>query len=274
MDFSVKRRVFLMSSSFATISALAQSKTSVFAVNEPVSYGAYNAESSDRYAAMMSELSRKQSAAFKMEKVPNYADLDAGLKAGRYDLALVHPSHVAMAALQTGQYRLVAVSRAHINYKAYFLTRSDSTVKTLTQLTGRSLLMPDENSVTSWLARATLAEALPAGSRPTVRSVRFQDAVRMAVENKMADVGVTASPSEVKEWQAAGHSVLATSRSAPVKIVLVHKRLEAQLDTLRTFFEGQLDTGKIGIPEGFVGFDEAVLLKVWEWLRRGAPTAA
>jgi hypothetical protein len=145
----------------------------------------------------------------------------------------------------------------------------------MAQLSGRNLLIPEENSITSWMARATLAESFSAGqSRPNVRAVRFQDAVRLAVENKMADAGVTASLAEVKEWQLAGHNVLGSSRAAPAKIVLVHKRLESQQDALRTIFESQLEMGKIGAPEGFVGFDEGVLLKVWEWLRRGAPGAA
>jgi phosphonate transport system substrate-binding protein len=271
----MKRRIFLMSGSLTALPVLAQNKSAIFAVNEPVSYSGQVGESSERYASLTADINRKLSPAFKLEKVPAYTELDAGLKAGRYDLALVHPSHLAMAALQSGQYRLVALSKAHINYKAYFLTRNDSPVKTMAQLSGRNLLIPEENSITSWMARATLAESFSAGqSRPNVRAVRFQDAVRLAVENKMADAGVTASLAEVKEWQLAGHNVLGSSRAAPAKIVLVHKRLESQQDALRTIFESQLEMGKIGAPEGFVGFDEGVLLKVWEWLRRGAPGAA
>lgn len=271
----MKRRVFLMSTSLVGLPTFAQSKSLLFAVNESLTYSARASEASDRYAALLTDLNRKQNAAFKMERVAAYADVEAGLKAGRYDLALVHPAQLSLAALQSGQYRLVAVSKAHINYKAYFLTRNDSPIKTMAQLSGHTLLTPDATSVTAWLTRATLAEAFPAGQPgPMLRSVRFQDAVRLAVENKMADAGVTASAAEVKEWQAAGHTVLASSRAAPVKMLLAHKRLDQPLDGLRSFFEAQTDLAKIGVPEGFVGFDEAVALKIWEWLKHGVPAAA
>lgn len=84
-------------------------------------------------------------------------------------------------------------------------------------LTSAKVYVLDADSVTTWLARATIAEKIAADKRPAFVSVRYQDAIRLAVENKLAEVGVTASNTEVKEWESYGHRVLAVSRTMPIK---------------------------------------------------------
>lgn len=111
---------------------------------------------------------------------------------------------------------------------------------------------------------------MAAAKRPALVSVRYQDAIRFSVENKLADVGVTASSSEVKEWKASGHRLLAVSRSIPITQFIVRKRTQSQVEGISTFLQSQRDTAKLNMPDGYTGFDEAILIKAGEWRAQGA----
>ena len=52
-----------------------------------------------------------------VEIVTDYAALEKGLAARAYDLAFVHPTHIALAPVKRGEYTLAAVSKAHTGYK-------------------------------------------------------------------------------------------------------------------------------------------------------------
>jgi ABC-type phosphate/phosphonate transport system substrate-binding protein len=59
----------------------------------------------------------------------------------------------------------VAVTKGWENYRASFMVRADAPYKTLTDLRGMKLGAPDEDSITSWIVRATLREALGGNGR-------------------------------------------------------------------------------------------------------------
>lgn len=242
----------------------------IFAINDGVSYRSLSMEGMERYEVLLKDLNKALGTKMKIQYVPDYNKLAEGLSSGAFEMAQVHPAHHAIRALKTGQYQLAALSKSHLNYKARFLVRRESTLTSIAMLAGLKIYTPDADSITAWLARATVAEQIAAPQRPTFISLRYQDAIRFAVENRLAEVGVTASTAEVKEWESSGHRVLAVSRSIPIKQFIVHKRLNSQLEAISTFLQSQRDTAKVNMPDGYVGFDEAVLIKAGDWLAQGA----
>ncbi len=60
------------------------------------------------------------------------------------------------------------------------------------------------------------------------------------------------------------------SRAVPVKCFLVHNRQKPYVDQIQSFLVQQTDVAKIGITDGFIGFDQSLLIKAGEWLSAGA----
>jgi ABC-type phosphate/phosphonate transport system substrate-binding protein len=244
----------------------------VFAVNEGVSYRVGNDEIRARYAAIATDLSKMLGQTVRVEPVGDYKELRKGLAAKTYDLALVHPAHVSIAALKDG-YKLLAVTKGYTDYKASFLVRADAPYKSLADLRGLKLGAPDEDSITAWMVRATLREALGDAKAVKYTYTRYQDAVPFMVENTFTQAGATASGALVKDWLARSGRVLATSKAVPIKHLIASPAITAeQLAPLREYFTtldgseaGRRKLEPIKVP-GYVAYDEADLLKLGVWL--------
>ncbi len=244
----------------------------VFAVNEGVTYRVGNDEIRARYAAIATDLGKMLGQTVRVEPVGDYKELRKGLAAKTYDLALVHPAHISIAALKDG-YKLVAVTKGYTDYKASFLVRADAPYKSLAELRGLKLGLPDEDSITSWMVRATVRETLGDAQAMKYTYTRYQDAVPFMVENTFTQVGATASGALVKEWLAKNGRVLGTSKAVPIKHVIAGPSINAeQLAQLRAYFTG-LDDSEAGRKklepikiQGYAAYDEAALLKLGVWL--------
>lgn len=252
--------------------AIGQTKREmVMGVCDAVSYKANTAEVFERFVTLQKDIGKSLGSKMRLERVDKYDQLVADLNSGKLDMAFVHPCHHAIRAIASGQYHLAALSKAHLNYRASFLVRSDSSLKSADQLAGKRVSLPDADSATAWLARAAIAEHIPDKSkRPTFSSERLQEVIHIAVDLKVVDAGATGSEAEVKAWVAAGNRVLFTSRSIPVKYFIVHDRNKGSLEQIRFLLLQQTNLSKIGITEGFVGFDETLLIKAGQWLSSGA----
>lgn len=96
------------------------------------------------------------------------------------------------------------VSRAD-PYRAAFIVAKDSPVREIAQLGGRKLLMPDESSATTAVARAELRHR---GVRdPYISHTRFQDSVAAQVSLGMAEAGVV-NPTIARKWKEGGGTVI------------------------------------------------------------------
>jgi hypothetical protein len=90
-------------------------------------------------------------------------------------------------------------------YKAAFIVSKDSPIHSMAQLGGKKLLMPDEHSATTAVARA---EIRAQGIRePYMSHTRFQDTVAGTVASGMAEAGVV-NPTLAKRWQESGGRVI------------------------------------------------------------------
>jgi ABC-type phosphate/phosphonate transport system substrate-binding protein len=96
------------------------------------------------------------------------------------------------------------VSRAD-PYRAAFIVPKDSSILDFQQLGGRKLLMPDEASATTAVAKAELRRL---GVRePFISHTRFQESVATAVASGMAEAGVV-NPTVARKWREAGGRVV------------------------------------------------------------------
>lgn len=266
----IPARVFLL---LALLMSSPWAQALVFAVNEGVTYRVGNDEIRARYAAIAADLGKLLNQPVRVEPVGDYPTLRKGLAARSYDLALVHPAHISIGAMKSSGYQLVAVTKGFQEYSARFLVRADSPLKSLADLRGRKVGAPDEDSITSWMVRATLRDALGKADAVTYSYTRYQDAVPFMVEHTFTQTGATASGAVVKQWEAAGGKVLAKSKPVPIKHVIASASITAeQLAQLREYFT-TLDTTEAGRKkleaikvQGYAPYDPAALMTLGTWL--------
>jgi phosphonate transport system substrate-binding protein len=245
----------------------------VFAVNEGVTYRVTNDEIRAKYTAIANDLSKLLKQPVSIEPVADYPTLRRGLAAKQYDLALVHPAHLSIEAIKHSGYKLLVVTKGFQQYTANFLVKADSPMKTLDDLRNNSLGLPDEDSITAWMVRATLRDALGDSQQVKYFHTRYQDAVPFFVENNLTKIGATAAGGVIKSWQTKGGRILAKSRAVPIKHVIASPTLPAdQASKVREYLLG-LDTTDEGKKKleatkytGFAAYDEADMLKIGAWL--------
>ena len=257
----------------ALLATAAAAHALVFAVNEGVTYRVTNDEIRARYAAIATDLSAILGQPVRVEPIADYPTLRKGLADKIYDLALVHPAHISIGAIKNSGYRLVAVTKGFTEYTARFLVRADSTLKSLADLKDRKLGAPDEDSITSWMVRATMRDALGDAKKVEMTYTRYQDAVPFMVEYTFTQAGATAAGAVIKAWQAKGGKILGSSRPVPIKHVIAGPSLSAeQVGRLSEYFIG-LDTTDAGRKKlepikisGYTAYDNAKLLAIGTWL--------
>jgi ABC-type phosphate/phosphonate transport system substrate-binding protein len=111
-------------------------------------------------------------------------------------------------------------------YKAAFIVAKDSPVQNMGQLGGRKLLMPDEFSATTAVAKAEIRSL---GIRePYMSHTRFQDTVAGTVASGIAEAGVV-NPTLAKKWQEAGGRVLGETQPVVNWSVLASPKAPADM---------------------------------------------
>lgn len=249
----------------------------VFAVNEGSTYRVSDAEIQGKYKLVADDLGKLLGQKVTIVPVSDYTAIAAGLATSRFDLAYIHPAHLALKGLAVDGYRLVALTKGFTDYRAHFLVRADSSVKSVTDLRGRKLGIPSQDSITAVLARTTLREVMHERADPvSYVSTRYQDAIPFMVEHGLVYAGVTGSDSVAKAWTQSGGRVAFSSKGIPVKLVLASKGMSAgTLATLQNYFVSldRTDKGRRVLESiekpGFVPFDSDALAAVNQWITTG-----
>lgn len=245
----------------------------VFAVNEGVTYRVPNDEIRAKYAAIAADLTKILHQPVVIEPVAAYPSLRAGLADKAYDLAMVHPAHLSIVAMKNSGYKLVAVTKGFQDYRANFLVKADSKLTSLTELKGSKLGAPDEDSITSWMIRASIRDALGDAKQVNYVYTRYQDAVPFFVENNLTLAGATAAGAVIKAWKAKGGKVLALSKPVPIKHIIASPNMSAaDVDAVRDYLLS-LDATEEGKKKlaptkwsGFAAYDQAALMAMGVWL--------
>jgi len=262
--------------------ASAQQGDLVFAVTEGVTYQATPKEIRDKFAPIAQVIATATGRRVRTVLVPAYNDLRAGLLTQEFDVAFVHPAHVSMAEIKAGRYKAVAWTTGYTEYTASMLMTPGQTYKSIADLKGHTVVMPDPDSITAWMVRAMFrTEKIPVvegRGDPVLNTVRiittrYQDAVPFYLENNFAQVAITAANSVVKGWTEKGGKVLLKSRSVPIKQFIVstampaaeQQRIRDALIGLREAKGGSAALETVGY-KGFVPPNHEVENAVIAWL--------
>ena len=243
------------------------------AINEGVTYYVTPQEMREKYKDLADLLGRTLKTTVKIVPVDQYPVLRKGLDEQVYDLAFVHPAHHSLVSMRDAKYRLVVLTKGFTEYKARFLIRKDATFKQPADIKGKRIGMPDPDSITAVITRATLRDLGIDSAKAEIRTTRYQDAVPFFVENGFSDVGVTASGAVVKQWQEKGGGVLFESKAVPIKHMIASTKMSEQdVHKVRTLMlgldkseAGQKVLAKIGY-KGYESGDEQQLAMLTKWL--------
>jgi ABC-type phosphate/phosphonate transport system substrate-binding protein len=245
----------------------------VFGVNEGVTYRITPHETRERYRELAEMLSKALKRPVKVVPEDNYPKLRKGLEDKVYDLAYVHPAHHSLRAIRDQQYQLVAITKGFENYKARFLMKPDAPYKQPQDVLKTKMVMPDPDSITAWMVRATIRDLGADPAKVSLGTTRYQDGIPFMMENGFYEVGATAAGAVVKEWQSKGGKILFESKAVPIKHLIASPKLtQAEVETIRQVFlslENTKDGQEILKKIGFTGFrtgDNAQMTELTKWL--------
>jgi len=243
------------------------------AVNEGVTYYVTPREIREKYRDLADLIGKTLKTTVRVVPVDQYPVLRKGLDEQQYDLAIVHPAHHSLLSIRARKYRLVVLTKGYTDYKARFFTRKDAAIRRPADIRGKRIAIPDPDSITAVITRATLRDLGIDSAKEEIRTTRYQDAVPFFVENGFSDVGVTGSSAVAKNWQDKGGAVLLESKPVPIKHVIASTKMsEKDVQKVRELMLG-LDKSNAGrkILEkiGYKGYergDERQLAILTEWL--------
>lgn len=249
----------------------------VLAINEGASYRVTDAEIQQKYRPMADDLSKLLGQKVTILPISDYKAIAEGLSAARFDLAYVHPAHVALKSLALDGSQLVVLTKGYTDYRAHFLVRADSATKAPADLKDKKVGVPAAETITAVLTRATVNDSFKNGAAGVAYvPTRYQDAIPFMVEHGLVDVGVTGSGAVAKAWTAAGGKVAFSSKSVPVKLMLASKNISAsEIPVLQNYFVSleHTEKGRRTLESidkaGFVPFDASALSAVNSWIATG-----
>jgi ABC-type phosphate/phosphonate transport system substrate-binding protein len=266
-------RLSIVAAAFALIAPCATAADFVFSITEGVTYYQTNREIQARFQPLSDLLAKALKRPVRMVVVSPYNDLREGLAKQEYDLSFIHPAHVSLAAIKSGQYHSVAWTTGFTDYSVFLLINKDQPYTKFDDLKGHTVVSPDPDSITAAMLRAMLRDQKFGSTDIKIITTRYQDAVPFYVEYGFAQAGATAAKSVAKSWTSKGGKILLTSRPTPIKQFIASSRLSADDDEkVRTVLTtlGQSDGGKHALTtlgyQGFVPPNREDELKAIAWL--------
>jgi phosphonate transport system substrate-binding protein len=245
----------------------------VLAVNEGVTYYVTPTEIREKYKELADLIGKQLHTTVKVVPVDQYPVLRKGLDEQQYDLAFVHPAHHSLMSMRDGKYRLVALTKGYTEYKAKFFVKKDAHLNQPADMKGKRFGMPDPDSITAVITRATLRDLGIDANTAEIRTTRYQDAVPFFVENGFSDVGITGSGAVLKDWQEKGGAVLLESKPVPIKHMIASTKMsDADVEKVRAIMlgldkneAGQKILAKLGY-KGYESGDPQQLVALAKWL--------
>jgi len=257
----------------ALVPLVAPAADLVFSVTEGVTYQATPKEIRDKFEPLAQALGSALKRNVRVVLVPKYNEVRAGLAKQEYDLAFIHPAHVALAEVKAGRYKTLAWTAGYTEYTVSLMVKATDTAKGIADIKGRKLVTPDPDSITAWMVRAMLRASKFGPDDVKIVTTRYQDAVPFYLEHGFADVGATAANTVVKEWTDKGGKVFLKSRPVPIKYFIAstkvpadeQERIQHALLSLAQTEPGRQVLGAIGY-KGFIPPDPAVDASAIDWL--------
>ena len=199
----------------------------LFAVNEGVTYQD-DGLPSERFKLLIKMLSRELKRPIKLQTISHYSDFEHELANEHIDLAFIHPAHVGLTAVKSGNYFGLVSAKDFTDYRARVMVKADSPLKSLADLRGKKIGVPSLDSITTVMFIASLREIGIADPAKQFSPTRYQDAVPFMLDYGYVDAGVTGSAAVAKSWIAKGGRVIAETKPIPIKQFLMSRRFSAE----------------------------------------------
>lgn len=225
-----------------------------------------------KYAGFSAYLSSVTGKPVKLETSNVLPILVRNIGKSTYDILLVRPGHISAKAMRDHGYRLLVTAQGES--KLHFLVRGDSPLRSLEDVRGKRIAIPNELAYPTQLALAVLRDQGFKGEDQQVLTMDRQEAVSYAVQEGMADVGVVMSYSRpAADWQSKGGRFLYTKENLPYWSIIVSNQIsEAEATRLRNSLvamnqtpKGQAILREIGI-QAFVPGTQQTYLDMLAWV--------
>lgn len=207
----------LKSGIFATLMTLAGTAWAqdlVMGVSEGTSGGLDHAQVINKYQGLADVIGRSIRQKVNVVFIREFAALEEGMKASRFDFVIARPSDYPARAVKSYGYNLLASAKP--DGHCLLIVHKDSPIKTLDELKGKRIAMPEQAAYMTKFCRAELRDRGFDLAREKVQYVREQGAVAFYIENNLVDAGGVASYSGVaRKWEKDGHRVLHKSVAQP-----------------------------------------------------------
>lgn len=201
-----------------------------------------------------------------------FEQLDEGMRNGRFDFVMARPSEYPARAIR--DYGYSYVSSAKPDGRCLIVVPKDSPLKTLDDIKGKRIAMPDKTTYMTHFCTAELKKQGIALEREKVTFFHEQGAVIFYLESKLADVGAISSYSkQAPKWVQDGNRVLHKSVAQPYFPLVASKKIrpeqikavQAELLALSESEQGKEMLNRIGI-ERFDTGSESRLRELLKWL--------
>jgi len=205
--------------------------------------------------------------------VKGFDDLEKGLRAKQFDLAVARPTDYMARALRLYGYQYVA--NASPDSQCLIITPKGSPIKSLKDIEGKRIVLPVRSAYMTKFCAAELRDKGIDLYRQKLQFVKEQSLIGMYLEAGMADVGVGVGSVTrmAQRWEETGNTILHRSVSEPYfPIIALPKFTPAQIASMRKLLLNMADNPgdqavlkTLGI-QGFHTDAESRLLGLLDWL--------
>ena len=219
----------------------------ILGVSEGTSGGADHLTMINKYRGLADIMARSVGRPVDVVYVREFAALEAGMKAGRFDFVFARPSDYPARGIESYGYTYLA--NAKPDGHCLLITRAGSPIKSIDQVRGKRIVLPQASA---YMTKFCLAELRSRGidpAREQVQYVREQGLVTMYLKNELADVGGIASYSgEAGKLESKGLTVVHTSVPQPYFPLIAARRVtQQQRDAIRKAL-GEVSLTSKGAP--------------------------
>lgn len=208
-------------------SASAQVRDLVLGISEGTSGGTDHSRVLAKYGGLANVIGDAIKRRVVVVFVREFAQLEEGMKAGRFDFVMARPSDYPARGVRNYGYRYVA--HAKPDGQCLIIVPKTSALKTLADAKGKRWVMPEQ---AAYMTKFCIAELRDQGidlSKEKVTYVREQSSIGSYLDSSFADVGGVASYSGLAtSWQKAGNVVLHKSVTQPYFPLIAGKAVTPQ----------------------------------------------
>ena len=217
---------FLAAAVLAAAAPFALAQGLVMGVSEGTSGGLDHAQVITKYQGLADVIGRAMRQKVNVVFAREFSALEDGMKTGRFDFVLARPSDYPARGLRDYGYKFVASAKP--DGQCFLIVPKDSPIKTLADMKGRKIALPEPAAYMTKFCRAELRNQGFDVNGQNVQYVREQGAVAFYLENKLADAGGVASYSGVaKKWEKDGHRVVHKSVAQPYFPLIAGAKISA-----------------------------------------------